>query len=190
MVPAKKELRRALLAVRRNSAPMDRARWSEKIVACLLQQEAFQQAKLVMAYLAMTDEVNLDTLIDQAVAMGKTVLLPRIGSEPHSMEAVRFTDWKTCPPVGAFGIRTPAGQLEPLDPAAIDLILVPGLAYDRQGWRLGMGGGYYDRFLPRAAGAVKIGVCTEALLLPSVPHEAHDQKVDQVVTERSCYFAG
>ena len=85
-------------------------------------------------------------------------------------------------PVGAFGIRTPRGPSHPGD--AIDAILVPGIAFDRQGRRLGHGGGYYDRLLAETRGAVVLGVGFECQLESGIPEETHDQRVQGVVTEQ------
>lgn len=82
---------------------------------------------------------------------------------------------------GAYGIWTPREDCPEILPGEIDLILVPGTAFDRRGARLGQGGGYYDRFLPRTAG-FRMGVCHDFALLDRVAQQPHDQRMDAVVT--------
>lgn len=180
----KAEERSLLLRLRREISAAEWQRWSSRIVDLLVHAKQYQQAKCLMAYLSMDDEICLDALIAHGGAAGKTVLVPRMSAERGWMEAVTFPGWGHCPR-GRFGIRSPQGEhAQVVPPENIDLILVPGLAFDLHGWRLGLGGGYYDRFLPRATQAKRIGICPSRFLLPHVPHEPHDQKVHGVVTDQ------
>ena len=86
--------------------------------------------------------------------------------------------------MGHYGIREPNEDLlRPVDGGEIEAILVPAVAFDRRGYRVGYGGGYYDRFLPAAPQAVKIGVAFAAQIIGEVPVDAHDLPVDRIVTE-------
>lgn len=87
---------------------------------------------------------------------------------------------------GAYGIPEPKDGLQAVEPTRIDVVIVPALAYDRRGYRLGYGGGYYDRFLPTlSAQAVKVGVQYDLLVWDALPVGPHDVSVDWVITERS-----
>ncbi len=138
------------------------------------------EAQTIMAYYSLPDEVNTHALIDELVAEGKTVLLPKV-TGADTMELRRYTgraDLKE----GTYHILEPVG--EPFtDLAAIDLILVPGLAFDAAGHRLGRGRGYYDRFLhsKNRPYCVKIGVCFDFQKVDEVPVDAHDIAMDKVV---------
>ena len=101
------------------------------------------------------------------------------------MEAHAFTAWDQLAPA-VFGILTPDPQQCPqLDALVIDLCIVPGLAFDRRGVRLGRGGGYYDRYLPRLrADAVRVGWVPSQFLVDRLPVEPHDARVHLVITER------
>ena len=138
------------------------------------------EAQTIMAYYSLPDEVNTHALIDELVAEGKTVLLPKVmGAD--TMELRRYTG-RADLQEGAYHILEPVG--EPFtDLSAIDLILVPGLAFDAAGHRLGRGRGYYDRFLhsKNRPYCVKIGVCFDFQKVDEVPVDAHDIAMDKVV---------
>lgn len=144
-----------------------------------------QEAPVVLTYAALPEELPLDPLIQRLLADGRTVGLPRV-TGPGVLALHVVTDLDDLVP-GAFGVREPTQDSQTLAPDAVAAVLVPGVAFDRDGGRLGYGGGYYDRLLPRLGGAVRIGVCLEAQLVPAVAVEAHDQRVDAVVTEAGVY---
>ena len=138
------------------------------------------EAQTIMAYYSLPDEVNTHALIDELVAEGKTVLLPKV-TGADTMELRRYTG-RADLQEGAYHILEPVG--EPFtDLSAIDLTLVPGLAFDAAGHRLGRGRGYYDRFLhsKNRPYCVKIGVCFDFQKVDEVPVDAHDIAMDKVV---------
>lgn len=153
-----------------------------RVVAQVVAMKSFQAAETVFLFLALQREIDVDPLVEEALDLGKSVVVPRITVGGARMEAVRFYDFEDVMP-GTMGIREPIG-FEVVSPHAIDWILVPGVAFDAGGGRLGQGGGYYDAFLqglghrPRA-----VGVGYESQLVDAVPVEAHDQKIDGLVTE-------
>jgi 5-formyltetrahydrofolate cyclo-ligase len=122
-------------------------------------------------------------LIDWWLAHGIAVALPRIIG-PRHMEAFAVTHPTADLIPGFYGIPEPRKGLAPVDPAVIDVVIVPGSAFDRAGGRIGYGGGFYDGFLRRLRpDAQRIGIGFEAQLVERVPREAHDLCVDLVVTE-------
>ena len=138
------------------------------------------EAQTIMTHYSLPDEVNTHALIDELVAEGKTVLLPKV-TGADTMELRRYTG-RADLQEGAYHILEPVG--EPFtDLSAIDLILVPGLAFDAAGHRLGRGRGYYDRFLhsKNRPYCVKIGVCFDFQKVDEVPVDAHDIAMDKVV---------
>lgn len=141
--------------------------------------DRLSDCRVVMLYSALPDEVPTQSLIDGLVAQGKTVLLPRVVSDTD-MELRHYTgphDLQT----GAFGILEPTGQLF-TDYATIDVAIIPGMAFDAAGHRLGRGKGYYDRFLSRIPHAYKIGLCFSWQMVDSVPSDQHDVVMDAVVS--------
>lgn len=139
-----------------------------------------REARTIVAYYSLDDEVDTHGLIDDLLADGKTVYLPRVVSDSE-MVLCRYTGADSLQ-VGAYGIMEPVGAVMPPD-AAIDVVLVPGMAFDAAGHRLGRGKGYYDRFLsalptPRP---LLLGVCFDFQKVDNVPTEAYDVSVDKVV---------
>ncbi|MEI6279846.1 MAG: 5-formyltetrahydrofolate cyclo-ligase [Verrucomicrobiae bacterium] len=133
----------------------------------------WQSASRLGAFCALSDEPDVLNPWPE----GKRVALPRVEGDGFSLH------WVTCREElvpGRFGILEPR-QTAPPAGISFDLILVPGMAFDREGRRLGRGRGYYDRFLASATGLVA-GVCFDDQLAPAVPHEPHDARMDAVIT--------
>lgn len=135
-----------------------------------------EDAQTIVAYYALPDEVNTHALIDELVAEGKTILLPKVIDGEH-MELRRYTGRQDLQE-GAFHIMEPVGELYEGVP---DVILVPGMAFDAKGHRLGRGKGYYDRFLKRSNSVRTIGVCFDFQKVAEVPTEKHDLSVDEII---------
>jgi 5-formyltetrahydrofolate cyclo-ligase len=137
-----------------------------------------------MVYLSFGSEVDLDGLIRWGWRKGKRIVVPVCRPENRALTACRidgFDELET----GHYGIRAPKeGLLRPVEGGKIDVILVPALAFDRRGYRIGYGGGYYDRFLPQALRAVKIGLAFASQIIAKIPVDGHDLPVDMVVTEK------
>ena len=132
-----------------------------------------------LTYWPLPDEVDIRPLIDQLVAEGKTVVLPKVTGD-ETMELRRYTSRDDLQE-GAFHILEPVG--EPFtDYDQIDVALVPGMAFDAAGHRLGRGKGYYDRFLAAHPHLYKIGVCFPFQRVAEVPSEAHDIIMDEVIS--------
>jgi len=154
------------------------ARWSAEIVERLSDAITLHPS-VVLAYWPLADEVDLRPLLDRLVESGTTVLLPRVTRET-TMELRRYTSRADlCE--GAFHIMEPTGELFTAYDQ-IGLALVPGVAFDSAGRRLGRGRGYYDRLLPRLTVARKVGVCFPFQRVAEVPAEAHDVLMDTVVS--------
>ena len=130
----------------------------------------------------MDDEVQLYALMEYCLLREKTVCLPLI-TGPGTMEAARLTNMDALVP-GKFGIKTIDPAQGIISPSIIDLIVVPGAAFDNKGRRLGLGAGFYDRFMAeRAPQARRIALAFDCQLTDRVPTEPHDQIVDWIITE-------
>ena len=170
-----------MLAQRAGQPEADKLSADRLIAARVLQSEAYRRAACIFTYVATPQEIDTRALIRQALADGKTVCVPLCGAA-GCMTARRIRSLDELRP-GLHGIPEPDGAAEEIAPRAIDLILVPALACDRAGFRLGYGGGYYDRFLARSA-APGMALCAEARLVGRVPREEHDQRCRWIITER------
>lgn len=180
----KNELRKRMRLVRQAFPAEDRRKESEAICDQALRSDFFQRAKVVMCYASMPDEAQTGALMRGALALGKRLCVPYIGKEAGLMEAAAIGSMDDLVP-GKYGIWTAKdARLSAVDPARIDLILAPGLAFDTAGRRLGMGGGFYDRFLRRADCAVVMGLALTCQIVSRIPFMPHDQKVDFIATAR------
>ena len=172
-------LRDRLRALRAARPQQEQARDAQAVTARILALPAYQSARTVMAYAAARGEIALEAVMADALLRGKALALP-LCTGPGRMQARRVADLSRLRP-GRYGIPEPGPDCPELAPETIDLILVPGVAFDPRGGRVGQGGGYYDRFLPLSR-ALRVGVCPEFALLDRVPVRAHDQRMDAVVT--------
>jgi 5-formyltetrahydrofolate cyclo-ligase len=152
---------------------------SARICERLAAWPIFQQAQTVAAYMAFGNEISLALLMKQP--HGKRWAIPRtlVKPEPrlvfHPYDPTRLARHP-------FGMLEPDASLPVVEPHELDMILVPGVAFDRCGYRLGFGGGFYDRFLPRVT-TTKVGITYAAGVVEQVPHEPFDQPVDFLVSE-------
>ena len=146
---------------------------------------AQRRAGIMLLYAAFGGEVDLAGLAEQTARLGKTVAYPVCGENFTLTAAVPGPDgWE----VGAYGICTPVLERAVLvRPEALDLVLVPCTAFDAACRRVGMGKGYYDRYLPRCRNAVALGVAFEAQRVPEAAADGRDRRLDGFVTERKVY---
>lgn len=177
----KKILRREFLD-KRAAVPIDeRDRISHELIKKFLAMTIYHEAKVIMAYASTPDELQLDELFAACFADGKLLAIPLITGKGE-MQAVEVPSFDALE-VGAFNILTVKRELRRfIEPAQIDCVIVPGAAFDVSGGRLGLGGGYYDRFLPRAVNAMKIALAYDFQLVETLPIEPHDAKIDAVLT--------
>jgi len=180
-------MRAAMAAVLHGIDAADLAARSARTAGRLAETEAWRRADTVLTFLSMPHELDTSAVISAARAKGKRVAVPRIeGDELRFLVLPRDVDNL---PRDRWGIPEPDPSWQALDLARAARVLVaaPGLAFDRQGNRLGRGKGFYDRFLVGAREAAKsitvIGICLSEQLVEAVPRDDHDQVLDAVVTE-------
>lgn len=149
---------------------------SQSVIAQLESDKDFESASVLLAYWPLDDELNLRPLINKW-RDAKRILLPRIVGK--QLVLIEFKGEETLVSEHRFGIMEPTGPSF-IEYEKIELVLVPGMAFDAQGFRLGRGGGYYDRLLPRLCRARKIGVGFSFQLVSKVPCEPHDEVLDKV----------
>lgn len=154
---------------------------------CVAELPEFVVAQTIALFAASRHEIATRPLFDRARASGKTVAFPRLLAEgDDDVSAIEFravADWRELAP-GAFGILEPRADAASVLLDRADLVVVPGLAFDDQGARLGRGGGVYDRALARAVVPFRCGLAYAAQLVARVPTERWDERVDAVATER------
>lgn len=181
---AKKQLRNYYLSKMNQLPAAERSRISARITEVLLSSPAWAVADTVFCYAGTLHELDTSMILKAALDQGKKLVLPRVEGKT-SMTARCIRDLSELVP-GPMGLSEPP-ESAPIVPAdAISLILVPGLAFDRLGYRLGHGGGYYDRYLTEVS-CPCIGLCPEENLADALPHEPHDVRVSQILTEKALY---
>ena len=184
----KERLRKRVLAARMG---LDRSQvevGGQAILERVLGLEAYRRAKLVHTYVSSKEnEVDTRTLIRTCLAQGKRVAVPVVTPSAKELAHALINGLDQLV-VGPYGLAQPDPAAARWLPAGarIDLVVVPGLAFDRRGQRIGWGGGYYDRFLAQVQ-TVKIGLCYDELVLDCIPGEPHDVPVDMVVAETAVY---
>ena len=179
----KQELRKLMSAKLKNQKEESVRKKSLAIKEKLFRLKAFTQAKTVMFYLALKSEVQTRLMIEGAITLGKKVAVPICDIRhkkiiPCMIRGLKDSDFKK----GAYCIDEPCGK-KPVNPADIGLCVIPGVAFDAKGNRLGRGLGYYDRFLALLPKRVpKVGLAFKFQVLPCLPQSLpHDVRVDKVL---------
>ena len=146
----------------------------------------WQGARVVFAYVSVGFEMPTRPAIERAWDAGKRVAVPRVLDEPGRMEAVELQSFDELT-TGYRNLFEPTGRTV-LPPESLDLVLTPGVAFDRGGGRLGQGGGFYDRYLAVVRPAAKaVALAFSAQIVDSVPTEPHDRRLDAIITPTEIY---
>jgi len=161
--------------------PAQRTSASEQLSRRLESQPAWRQAAILLCYHALPTEPDISGLMHDALAQGKTVALPQFDAQSNCYRAAQVRDWNADLGTGRFGIPEPAAHCPSVPLNQLDFVLVPGVAFDLRGRRLGRGGGFYDRLLGEVH-ALKCGVGFDEQLQLEIPVESHDILLDCIVT--------
>lgn len=182
----KRCLRRQMRQALEKLPPQARRESDRTMFARFLALPQVERARTVFAFWGIPPrEPETGLLVEELVQRGKRVVLPRMVGHGQMETRLYCPDRPLVP--AAFGILEPGEDCPLVTREEIDLVLVPGLCYDRRGYRLGFGGGYYDRWLTNYDG-VRIGLCRQSLLRESLPVAPYDIPVDLVVTEEESLF--
>lgn len=150
----------------------------------LLHHPWYLECSTLFVYVSIENEVQTHDLIEAALKDGKQVCVPRV-VPGEGMAAVPIRSVADDLKMGFHNIPEPVQQLKPISEKLVDLVVVPGLLFDREGYRIGYGGGYYDRYLQLLPQNSKtIGVVFHQLLVDRIPHEEYDRRVMLVITEK------
>jgi 5-formyltetrahydrofolate cyclo-ligase len=181
----KKTLRKHIIALRSEKTRDERIE-AETIVFNLLKQfDLFFNAKNISSFVDFRDEISM-TVINQAIIdAGKTLLLPYISPTTKEMQFYMVEDLSSLKR-NSFGILEPDPEMHSLyDESRIDCVLTPGVAFDAKGYRLGYGGGFYDRFFSRIEKAIpKIGIAFDLQCVETIPVEYYDHPITHIITEK------
>ena len=178
----KQALRRELLALRNAIPPEQKQSWDTALNRAILNDPRFRQAESILAYCPIGSEPDIGPALNEALRQGKQVYLPKCVPAGRHMafhQVQSLYDLKS----GAYGIPEPGENNYALSITHYELCLVPGIAFDKEGYRLGYGGGYYDRFLAGHEQLRTLGICYKILLRASLPRDRMDAAVMRVLTE-------
>jgi 5-formyltetrahydrofolate cyclo-ligase len=178
---AKQALRNQVGAVLKQIPQEQRVAASARARALLERQALWQAARSVLFFAPMPEELDAWPLLVSALAAGKQVALPRFVAASRSYEACWILNLETDVQAGYFGIREPRSHCARVSSGKLDLILVPGVAFDLHGRRLGRGKGYYDQLLGALRGTT-CGVAFEEQIVDEVPLEPHDVRLKYIIT--------
>ena len=180
----KKIIRKEILNKRKSQSKEEISLKSARILELLKTFEPYQKAQMVMVYLDFRQEVETREIIKDLWNWGKKVVVPVTILAEKKLLPVIIRDFSDLTE-GTYGILEPKeeGRIE-IDPEKIDLVLVPGVAFDLKGNRLGYGAGFYDRFLPKLRpGVKKVALAFELQLLPEIAAGPYDIPMDYIITE-------
>lgn len=173
----KKELRQAIRAQKRAMTEEEIIHKSAALAEKFLASDAYKQARTIYGYLPYNQEVRTVPMLEQALRDGKQVAVPKCYGD--EMKFIVLEDLSLVEK-GYAGIPEPIAD-EPVANDETALVLMPGLAFDEAGHRIGYGGGFYDKFLSREPGHPTLALCYDFQMLPSLETEAHDISVDYVI---------
>lgn len=183
----KKELREEVLNKRDKIVASDREEKDDIIISSLMNNKDYKNSKKIFIYIGFGTEINTLKYIDGFIKDGKEIYVPKVYLKRREIEAIRLTSLDMLER-SKYGILEPIND-EIVDKEELDLIVVPGVAFDREGGRIGYGGGYYDKYFSRNNKTVtNIALAYDCQMVNKVPVEEHDVKVDCIITEKEVIY--
>ncbi len=179
-------LRKRILALRRSQSPQAIERKSAGIKRKLLGTAQFSKAEWILFYLALADEVQTEEMMEESLKLGKRVAVPLIDAQNNQILISRLENPERELETGILGILQPKKNFyRPLEMGKLELVIVPGVAFDKRGNRLGFGRGFYDRFLKKVPDSTKsVALAFELQLVDDTRPRSHDVPVDYIITEK------
>lgn len=182
MTSTKSNIRRHFIQIRNNLPLSQQITLSQKIASTLVETPFWRNSKTVMLYLSTGSEVFTLALVTLSILEGKTTLLPKVSNK----DILPIRVGKNFKIVSGFrGILEP--ESNDVFEGGIDLVIVPLVAFDEKGYRIGYGGGFYDRFLRKNKAKLKVGLAYEIQKIEKLPSDNLDEKLDVVITEKGIY---
>lgn len=182
----KRALRNEILSKRKALSKEEVNKKSSAISNLLFSTEQYKKSKYIMCYIDFRNEVRTEEIIRMALNEDKNIIIPISIVETKQLVLSQLLDYDKELESGTYGILEPKKEfIREVNPELIDLVLMPGVAFDRRGYRIGYGGGYYDRFLTRIDDSVpKIALAFDLQLVPHVRKGRYDIPVDYIITEK------
>lgn len=178
----KKTLRKNFISERNSLASDYRNSSTNTIFATLEEQNFFESSEKIFIYVGFGSEITTETFIKKWINK-KQIFVPKI--ENGKMNLIRLKSWDELAP-GHFGVLEPTSS--DYYEGKIDLVVTPSIVFDKNGYRLGYGKGYYDRYFTENEYRISVGLCYHKLLQENVPKEEHDKQVDIIITEEKTFI--
>ncbi len=184
----KKEIREAILQEKVKFSKTVVREKSLAIFNILKEKDFYKNADNIMVYITLENEneVSTEPIIDDLMNRGKRVFVPLTVHKTKELIVSELKDLDNDLEVGNFGVMEPKKETtRPVEPSVLDLVIVPGVAFDKKGYRVGHGAGYYDRFLPRLSKkTVTVSIAFDMQMIDKVPADCHDIPVEYIITEK------
>lgn len=184
----KKQIRKDILEVRRSMDIDKKDTYDTLIEKSFFESSFYKEAKNIFIYISYDSEINTKRIINRAINERKNIYVPRTEFDTKLMNAVKINDFSNLVE-SRYGILEPKKEEPFIDPNELDLIVVPGVAFDKNGGRIGYGAGYYDRYFKRIneknkARITKLALIYDFQLIDEVPTDEEDVLIDAVLTEK------
>lgn len=176
----KNQLKASIIEKRNSLRKVEISEKSNKIRNNLFNLDSYKKSKTIMFFVSFNSEVDTHHMIKEALK-NKTIIVPKVMH--HEIEPSVIIDFDNLIPSGKFSVLEPIETMK-VAYKNIDLVLVPGIVFDKEGHRIGYGFGYYDKFLKKVPKTIKIGLAFDFQVVDKIPREMHDVPVDMVVTEK------
>ncbi len=185
MQPAidKKTLRQDIIQHRDALSPYKREQLSLTVAKNVLAWPLYRQAKTVFLFAGVRSEIDTKFLTEESLRLGKRVAMPRCIPGKREMLLLEIESWADLQP-GYFGLLEPKPTARFISCAEVDLIVVPGVVFSPDGYRIGYGGGYYDRLLDKLTDPITVGIAFQLQVVSYLPQETHDKPVEFLITEK------
>ncbi|MDR7871270.1 MAG: 5-formyltetrahydrofolate cyclo-ligase [Tissierellaceae bacterium] len=180
----KKTIRNLILDNRSKLGKDKHKTYSKIIIDKIFNSSLYKNANTIMTFISFGDEVDTHDFIEKCINDGKRIVVPITFPKTKEIKPSEILDFNELE-IGFYNILTPKDEfIRIINPEEIDLAIVPGVAFDRSGYRVGYGGGYYDRFLAKYPDIIKLAIGFELQLIDEVPKEDYDIPVDIIFTEK------
>lgn len=179
----KPTLRKLLIKQRDSLSKENKSEYDMKIYKEIINSNIYNESKCIFIYVSYKSEVDTLSLIKYSLEIGKIVCVPKVIDKDGNMVSLYIDNLEELK-TGAFGIMEPVST-KIADPMDINLVIAPGLGFDKAGSRIGYGKGYYDRYLKLSKKAFKLGICYDFQVISYVPASSEDVKMDMIISEKN-----
>lgn len=185
----KKQLRKDILDIR-NSMSSDEKEEKDNVIICkFLNSNYYKNSNKIFIYVSYSSEIDTIKIINKALGDGKEIFVPRTVFDTKAMDAVKINSLENMKK-DRYGILEPEEGKPCVDPDELDLIVVPGVAFDKKGGRMGYGAGYYDRYFKKISNekrnhVKKVALAYDFQIIDDVPMDKQDVKIDYIITDKN-----